>query len=161
MAGRDRLEEEEGYVGTLDLSRDSEKGNVCMWCWREVGRCACVHTHVHMLVLTRLRAHVCSVLHEHMCTVLCKRVCSVCYVNMCVFMHPCVQVCVGGACMCVHTGAASMCLHTLTHTHVSICMFVWLACTRVHAGVQPSGIFVHCVCACVCVSVYTCTLVCT
>lgn len=105
-------------MGTLDLSRDSEKGNVCMWCWREVGWCVCVHTRVHMLALAHLRAHVCSVLREHMCTVLRKRVCSVCYVNMCVFMHPCVQVCVGGACMCAFTQALPVCVCTHSHIHV-------------------------------------------
>ena len=104
-------------MGTLDLSRDSEKGNGCTWCWREVGWCVCVHTRVHMLARIRLRARVCSVLREHMCTVLCTHVCSVRYVNMCVFMHPCVQVCVGGhVCVCSHRHCQYVCVHTLTHT---------------------------------------------
>lgn len=146
-------------MGTLDLSRDSEKGNGCTWCWREVGWCVCVHTRVHMLARIRLRARVCSVLREHMCTVLCTHVCSVRYVNMCVFMHPCVQVCVGGhVCVCSHRHCQYVCVHTLTHTRVSICMFVWLACTRVHAGVQRIRyLCALCLCMRVCehVHVYT------
>ena len=130
MAGRDRLEEEEGYVGTLDLSRDSEDGNVCLWCWREVGRCACVHTRVHMLALIRLCAHVCSMLREHMSTVLCKPACSVCYANMRVFMHPCVQVCAGGTCMCAFTQALPVCM--CAHTYTCMCEYLHVCVAGVY-----------------------------
>lgn len=148
MAGRDRLDEEEGYVGTLDLSRDSEKGNGCTWCWREVGWCVCVHTRVHMLARIRLRARVCSVLREHMCTVLCTHVCSVRYVNMCVFMHPCVQVCVGGhVCVCSHRHCQYVCVHTHTHTceylHVCVVGVYTCACWCTAHQVSVCIVFVH------------------
>ena len=60
--------------------------------------------------------------------------------------------------VCVHTGTASMCVCTHTHTRVSICMFVWLACTRVHAGVQRIRyLCALCLCMRVCehIHVYT------
>lgn len=64
--------------------------------------------------------------------------------------------------MCAFTQAlpVCMCVHLYTLQRGSICMFVWLACTRVHAGVQSHrylcALFVH-----ACVSMYTCALVCT
>lgn len=105
--------------------------------------------------------HVCTCLHSyvyvHMCVVCYLSICPQCYVSLhvqCVMrtcVYSCIHVykCVQGGHVCVHSHrhCQYVCVHTLTHARVSICMFVWLACTRVHAGEQCirylCALFVH------------------
>lgn len=117
---------------------------------------------MHMCALIRLGACVCNVLREHMSTVFCKPVCSVCYENMRVFMHPRIQVCVGGTCVCAFTQTlpVCMCAHTYTYTreYLHVCVAGVYTCAR-WCTVHPVSVCI--VCACMCVSMYTCALVCT
>ena len=78
----------------------------------------------------------------------------------CIHVYMCVRVCgyVWDVYVCADTGASSVCVHMFTHGRVSVCMCAWLACIRVHAGVQRIRyLWALCLCLRVCEHVHVCT----
>lgn len=128
-------------LGASDLHRDAENGHVWNWCWKGVGRracvCACAHASMCMYVCRVLREHVC--VHASVCTSMHACMCVYTRHVLCVFTGtlPVCVLCVHGVCVRV-CSASGMC--------VSVCMSVWLVymcaclcavrrvCARVHVS---------------------------